>query len=140
MGSITRGKVLIGATADRPTASEVGRLYWDSTTAKLYQDTGSTWQEVTAAATTTIKTVVIDFGSTPTYENRFTITDTAILEGSHIMAQIAYEPTTGRDADEVEMEPFTLMAGPNGAGSMFLFLTARDGPVDGKYKVSYLIG
>lgn len=81
----------------------------------------------------------VDFGSTPLPELSFLITDVNVTATSKIIGGIAYVAPTGRDLDEVEMEPFNLRFGP-GNGQLTIWAQAMEGPVTGKYKCWYGVG
>lgn len=91
------------------------------------------------ASAANIKQTELDFGATPVYEAEFTITDADVSATSQILMSVAYEAPTGRDLDEVEMEPFNARCGP-GTGQFSAHIIALEGPIDGLYKFNYLIG
>ena len=90
-------------------------------------------------ASVDVKQTEIDFGATPLTEASFTVSDAGVSSSSQLMGGIAYEAPTDRDLDEVEMEPFNVRFGP-GTGAFTVFIQALEGPVEGKYKLNYLIG
>ena len=94
---------------------------------------------LTVSGTTSIAQTEIDFGATPVSEAAFTITDANVSAGSKLTGDVAYVAPTGRDLDEVEMEPFNLRFAP-GAGQFTVFIQAMEGPVVDKYKINYIIG
>lgn len=86
------------------------------------------------------------FGSDPAYYGTWTIVDAGVLATSHILAGLSAEaPAALRDGvaadgDEAEMEPMALWAENIAAGSFLLVAVPVDGPVDGPYVFTYLIG
>lgn len=84
-----------------------------------------------------VKVVELDFGATPIMYGQWTVTDPDIHSGSHIIAQLSGMKPTGRDRDEVEMEPMWAWAGPMSNGSFILTASPFDGPVYGNYKFHY---
>jgi hypothetical protein len=91
------------------------------------------------AGSVNIKQTELDFGATPVYEAEFTITDADVGLTSQIIMQVAYEAPTGRDLDEVEMEPFSCRC-KAGSGNFTAHVIALEGPVDGPYKFNHLVG
>lgn len=85
------------------------------------------------------KSVEIDFGVTPVYEKSFTITDSSVATTSHLIGMIAHEAPTGKDVDEVEMDPLNLSFAP-GSGQFTLYARGLEGRVYGAFKVNYIIG
>lgn len=95
--------------------------------------------EFVSPAKIPMKQTEVDFGSMPVAEKTFTVSDADVATSSQIIAMIAYEAPTGKDLDEVEMDPFNVRAAP-GSGEFTLWLQALHGLVIGKFKVNYLIG
>lgn len=95
--------------------------------------------DLTVSSAASIPQTEIDFGSTPVYEKSFTVTDANVGVGSKLIGGIAYVAPTGRDLDEVEMEPFNVRFAP-GDGSFTVWAQALEGPVVDKYKLNYQIG
>jgi hypothetical protein len=64
-------------------------------------------------------TVEVDFGSTPVWSGKFTITDAAISATSKVLCWQAPGPYTGKGAraDEAEMQPVEVIAVEPGSGS-----------------------
>lgn len=82
------------------------------------------------------KYVEIDFGSVPTEEKSFTITDAEVVPASKIIAQVAYVAPTGKELDELEFDPIELRCS-SGTGSFTLYAIPLDGPVHDKFVVNY---
>ena len=100
----------------------------------------ATWQAVTAAATINIKQTEINWGDGNFQtEKTFTITDADVSATSQILASIANEAVSGKDADENEVDSFVLIAKP-AAGTFDLFIKSLEGSVYGGYLVNYLVG
>lgn len=85
------------------------------------------------------KQTEIDFGTSSRGSGTFTVVDAAVSAFSRILATQAGDAPTGRSADENEMDPLVISAQP-AAGQFTLYVTPLHGPVQGKYKVNYLIG
>lgn len=87
-------------------------------------------------ATADVKTATVNFG-TGAMQASATVTDAAVSASSQILLTPA--PTTGRDADEAEMEPMHAYAIP-AAGSFTLVADAIEGPAEGVFTFNYLAG
>lgn len=83
-------------------------------------------------------TVEVDFGSIPTYDKTFTVTDASVSLTSKVIALHAGDAATGRQADENELDALVCRAVP-ATGSFTLYVRSTTGPVAGKYKVHYTV-
>lgn len=92
-----------------------------------------------ASASTQITTLEIDFGTTPVSQKVFTVTDALVSFDSRIIAIQSGEASTGRSADENEIDAILFNATP-GEGTFKLNATCVTGKVSGKFKVNYQIG
>lgn len=81
----------------------------------------------------------IDFGATPVPEKSFTVTDARVATTSHVTGSVAFEAPTGKDLDEVEMDPISLSFAP-GNGQLSVFARGLEGRVYGKFKINYVVG
>lgn len=99
----------------------------------------ATWASPGASATD-IKTTEIDFGATPVNYGVFAIADADVSATSNIGIWLSQEAPTGRDADEAEMEPMDCKAADMATGTFNAVLQPFHGPVEGKYKLNYLVG
>ncbi len=106
------------------------------TGSKYLRDDGQWWVPPGGSGTFAITQAEIDFGESPVPEAFFSITDANVTTSSKVLGGIAYVAPTGRDLDEVEMEPFNLNFS-GGSGVVNLWAQAIEGPVTGKYKVWY---
>lgn len=88
---------------------------------------------------TTITSIEVDFGTTPTSYKTFNIIDSAVSASSSLIINQSGTPATGRPADESEMDPI-IFAGKAASGSFTLIASTLNGPVVGKYKVNYIVG
>jgi hypothetical protein len=79
---------------------------------------------------------VVDFGSSPTYDGYFTITDAGVSSSSNIIITQSGVAASGQDADENELINFHLTVTP-GTGNFSVYLQAEDGYVAGKYTFYY---
>ena len=90
----------------------------------------------------TTKQIEIDFGATTDdykYEKSFTIIDAEVSATSKILAQVAYVAPTGREADEAEVDPVSIVCAP-GAGNFIMRVRGLEGRLYGTYKVNYTVG
>jgi hypothetical protein len=92
------------------------------------------------AASTNIKEVEIDFGTTSSHGATFLVTDADVAADSQIMAFQSYQAPTSRDRDENEMDQVHVIAYPVTASTMSLRVAGLIGRVHGKFKINYLIG
>jgi hypothetical protein len=88
--------------------------------------------------TTKGKQIEVDFGTVPVDLMVFTITDSDITTSSKIIGSLAYVAPTGRSLDELEFVELNLEFGA-GAGSAPLYAQSLNGPVEGKYKINYVV-
>ena len=89
-----------------------------------------------AATGVTFSSFVTDFGSSPTYDGYFTITDAGVTSGSFIVITQSGVAASGQDADENELVDFMVNVTP-GTGNFSVYLQAQDGYVAGKYTFYY---
>ena len=82
------------------------------------------------------KSATVDFG-TKAMQASATITDADVTTSSQIL--LTPIPTSGRDADECEMEPMHAYA-VAGSGSFVLTADAIEGPAEGIFTFAYLVG
>jgi len=82
------------------------------------------------------KQTEIDFGVSGVYDATFTITDTDVGTTSIITGQMSYDAGTGKDADEMEFDSFSLQFAA-GAGQFTLRAISNEGLVADKFKVNY---
>jgi len=109
--------------------------------------TGITVSEANAVATVSdidtgggdVTMVEIDFGTIPTRSKTFVVTDATITSSSHIMVTQSGTASTGRSADENEMDPITFSGTPQ-SGQFILIANTLNGPVVGKYRANYMVG
>ncbi len=95
--------------------------------------------ESAGPAAVDIKQTEVDFGTTPVWEQSFTVVDGDVSAGSQLIGNVAYEAPTGKDLDEMEMDGLDLKFAP-GVGQFTLYARGLDGPVHDKFKINYLIG
>lgn len=83
--------------------------------------------------------VEVDFGTTPVGEATFTVIDSSVTAGSHIIAQVAWEAPTSKDLDEMEMDDILLRCAPD-AGQFTIFARATDRSyLHDKFKINYVV-
>lgn len=80
----------------------------------------------------------IDFGTTPAWDETFTITDSLVSSGSKIVVVPSGKVATGRVGNDLEWDNLLLGALP-GTGSFTLTALAFPGPVVGKRKIIYQV-
>jgi hypothetical protein len=97
------------------------------------------WEPVTVAGGGSIKSVEVDFGSTPTRYKTFTITDASVSAASKIIVVQSGAAATGGQQDDAEMDPIVFSARA-GAGQVVFAARTLDGVVVGKYVVDYQVG
>lgn len=95
--------------------------------------------DVASGGSTTITSIEVDFGATPTSYKTFNIIDATVSTSSSIIINQSGTSATGRPADESEMDPIIFSGKPN-SGSFTLIATSLNGPVVGKYKINYIVG
>ena len=79
----------------------------------------------------------IDFGSTPIQESGFLVTNAFVTPSSILMAQVAYDTTSSKDLDEMEMDGLDLKLGQVNFGGFTIYARGLDGPVHGEFKINY---
>ena len=84
------------------------------------------------------KTVEIDFGLEAVKEKLFTISDAQATNSSIIIMSDSHANATGRSIDENEMDGLILSAYAT-TGQITVYARAIPGPVNGKYKINYII-
>jgi hypothetical protein len=90
-----------------------------------------------------ISQTTVDFGPSPVMEMLFTVADAAVTSTSKIRAWIASVAPTGKDLDEVQLEPLVVWANPSTTGTGFIDFLVRtlDGStVSDQFVVQYLVG
>lgn len=86
------------------------------------------------------KQIEIDFGSTPIYEQIFTITDIDVIPSSTIIANMAYRAPTGKEIDECEMDELDIKCGPTISGQFSMLIRSKDGSyLHDKFFINYII-
>ena len=85
----------------------------------------------------TITETEVDFGTTPTTDALFTITDAGVSATSKIIVQASGKPATGRVAGDDQWDSITYSANP-GTGSFSVYAKAS-GSVVGKRKIHYTV-
>lgn len=80
----------------------------------------------------------IDFGPTPVYSKSFTITDAQIKAGQLVDVTQSGDASTGRQADENEMDRLSFATSSPTAGQFVVYASGVNGPVSGKYKILYI--
>lgn len=104
----------------------------------VYESATSLWKNKSAAASAiTSAEVELDFGATATRAASFTVTDATVTATTLILMTASGNAPTGRSADEVSMESFTISCLPS-AGSFLATINSLQGAVTGKYKFNYL--
>lgn len=91
----------------------------------------------TISASVTGTEIELDFGTVHTRTKTFTITDASVSSTTLILMTVSGNAPTGRSADEVTMEGFTLSCIPT-TGSFDVTVSSLLGPVTGKYKFNYI--
>jgi type III secretory pathway component EscV len=94
---------------------------------------------VTGGGSTSITQIEVDFGTTPTAYQTFTVLDNSVSPTSNLIVTQSGNAPTGRSADENQMDPIIFSA-TSGTGGFTLIASALNGPVVGKYKVNYIVG
>jgi len=115
-------------------------LPYPGTTSTFLRGDGS-FAAPTAAAS--VSQVELDFGSTSVSEMLFTVADANVLPTSKIMAQMANVAPTGKDLDEIQLEPLVVYAAPStlGIGYADFFLRTIDGStVSDRFVIQYQVG
>lgn len=84
------------------------------------------------------KQAEIDAGATPLDEVEVVVSDTDITAASHVFASVSFDTPTGKDADDVPMDTYVVLA-YEAAGQVTMRLRSLDGPVHDKYLINYLI-
>lgn len=93
---------------------------------------------INEAQASNVVQVEVDFGDTLyTKYKTFTISDSSVVEGAKIIANIAYDAPTGKDLDEIEMDEIICTAGNVINGSFDLMVKSLSGSLRNKFKVNY---
>ena len=127
--------------ANRPAFGTAGRL-WITTdgTPTAWLDTGSAWVSLGGSTGSAAWTETeVDFGSTPTWEATFTITDAAVSATTEVAVVQSGTTATGRAAGDALWDAISYAAVP-ASGSFTLYAAASPGPVVGKRKLLYQVG
>ena len=91
----------------------------------------------TVSASPSVTETEVDFGTTPTTDKLFTITDAGVSSTSKIIIQETGKPATDRAAGDAQWDSITYAAYP-GTGSFTVYAKAS-GSVVGKRKVEYMV-
>lgn len=83
--------------------------------------------------------IEIDFGISITRKKSFIISNALVSASSKIMAFQDGTAATGRQADENEMDSLHCVCIP-GSTQFTLIVHGLEGPISGKYKISYMVG
>lgn len=129
------------ALADRPAFGTAGRL-WITTdgTPTAWLDTGSAWVSLGGSTGSAAWTEAeVDFGSTPTWDATFTITDAGVSATTEVAVVQSGATATGRTAGDALWDSVAYAALP-ASGSFTLYALASPGPVVGKRKILYQVG
>ena len=110
-------------------------VLFSGTTGKHIKDSG-----VPISALSKTKQTEIDFGALPVAEGSFVVVDADVTVTSHIVGEIAYDAPTGKDLDEITMDPMVIACGQAAAGSFTIYALPLLGYVADKFKVSYVVG
>jgi hypothetical protein len=87
----------------------------------------------------TVTEIEVDFGTKPTFNGRFSVTDAGVSGTSKVVVTESGKIATGRVASgDAEWDSIISAALP-AAGSFTLFCTAQPGPVVGKRKLQYSV-
>lgn len=125
----------IAANATTPNPGITNAVVLSSTTGGFLRWTGTLWAPLGLVATQ----VEIDVGTTPVPEYDAVVTDAAASATSKVFATVSWDAPTGKDADDVSMDTYTVNADA-GAGSITFRVSALDGNLlEGTYKIDYLI-
>ncbi len=81
----------------------------------------------------------IDFGATPVWSQRFTISNPNITTSSKLLVTQSGVTPTGGFGDEAELDPLSFFAVP-AQGSMVVTAAPLAGFVLGKFRLNYQIG
>lgn len=87
----------------------------------------------------TVSQTTIDFGTDEKSDDVFNVVDASISTSSKIVAFVTWISTLGRDADEIMADAISISVEPL-AGSMNIYAMAKNGTVNGKYAINYMIG
>lgn len=132
-----KGDLIVASAADTPARIGVGGD-GQVLTADAAQASGVKWATPSGGAAD-VKQATIDFGSAPRHEGEFTVVDAAISAASQITGSVAFEASTGKDADEATMDPLSLQFQP-GSGQFTVHVAALHGRVYGTFKINYVAG
>lgn len=93
---------------------------------------------INEATASNVAQVEVDFGD-DLYTNYkiFTISDSTVVEGAKIIANIAYDAPTDKSLDEIEMDEIICTAGNSRTGSFDLIVKSLSGSLKNKFKVNY---
>jgi len=85
-----------------------------------------------------VKEAEVDWGS-PRTSARFTVVDATVSAGMQILAFQSGSAATNRQADENELESFTVRA-VAGTGQFTAYCDALTGRLSGRYRIAYIAG
>lgn len=119
------------ATPAAPSSTPASNVAW--------QISGASPSNISAYATIMTKRTEIDFGVTPVADAVFTVVDSNVTSTCTITGHVAYEAPTGKDLDEIEMDPLDLSFGPDGAGQFKLYARGMEGYVEGNFVICYTL-
>lgn len=86
-----------------------------------------------------VKSVVLDFGSTGVASKTFTFANASAKTTSNIVMN-AVAPADGRPIDEMEMDMLTCAAKCAVNGTITAVVMGNPGPIVGKYTFNYILG
>ena len=101
-------------------------------------DNGAGSTVVISASAATWTETEVDFGTAPTFNKSFTVTDAAVSAASKVAIVPSGKAPTGLTADEWEWDIIQCAADP-AAGSFTVRCLAIPGPVMGKRKLQYQV-
>lgn len=93
----------------------------------------------TAVSSANVKLIEVDLGLIPVSEATFFVLDQSVTTSSLIQVNMSGITPTGKDADEVSMDSFMLLATPM-SGKFKLYIRGLEGSIHGKFKVVYSVG
>lgn len=86
-----------------------------------------------------LKLAEINVGAQAVYEATVTVMDADVSASSTLLSAISGATPTGKDADEVGMDSFVLLA-TAGAGQVTFYIRGLEGYIHDTFKVAYQIG
>ena len=85
------------------------------------------------------KQTEIDLGPLPVYDSNVTIYDNDVKSSSIVSAYMSGAQPTGKDADEVQMDFYKMIAYPE-HGRFVLYIRGLEGYLHDKFKIIYSVG